>query len=144
MSVATVARRRDVETSGSPPFAGIEPEPRYVAPDGYQIRHDADAPAKICRLLLEGWRDAPGEPVLLTRELGTSDVWAIHTIIEALRRVGHLIDGERGVPGYTYRGFAPPPKWLHIDKVLRDVVAEQLREDERMVLDGQMRLEDAR
>ena len=100
-------------------------EPRYVASDEYQIRHDPDAYDKVACLLLEGWRDHPGEAVLLGRALGTKDVWAIHVIVEALRRVGHLIDGEKGIAGYTYRGFVAPPKWTHLSKVIRDVVREQ-------------------
>jgi hypothetical protein len=95
--------------------------PRYIAPEGYNPRHDPEAPARILHLLMEGWREHPGEPVHLEAELGTHDVWAIHFYVEALRRVGHRITGRRGVPGYCYEGCDPPPRWLHIDKVLAAV-----------------------
>lgn len=102
-------------------------EPRYVASSDYTIRHDKHAADKILKLLMDAWRDRPGEPVYLTQELGTSDVWAIHTIVEGLRRVGHVIDAERGVAGYVYRGAVPPAKWLHVELVLKQVVRERLQ-----------------
>ena len=40
--------------------------------------------------------------------------------------VGHVIEGEKGIAGYTYLGAVAPPRWLHIDNVLRDVVKEDL------------------
>lgn len=128
---------------GLPPFAGIKAdEPRYVPDDAYNIQHDPDAAAKVAKLLLDGYVERRGEPVHIGRALGTNDVWAIHVFVDALRRVGHVIDGKRGVAGYTYRGFDPPPAWLHKDNVLRDVVREQLRADEAEVIQGQMELED--
>jgi hypothetical protein len=87
-------------------------------------------------------RDHPGEPVLVGQLLGTKDVWAVHTIIEALRRVGHLIEGAKGQPGYTYRGFVAPPRWLHLENVLRDVVRESLRSEDEVPGFGQMELLD--
>jgi hypothetical protein len=79
--------------------------------------------------------------VRIGRLLGTADVWAVHTIIEALRRVGHVIDGEKGIAGYTYRGFLAPPRWLHLDNVLRDVVRENMRGAAEAQLPGQMELD---
>ena len=84
----------------------------------YRIYKDPEAISAVCRLLLEGWRDHPGEPVLLGRALGTKDVVGLHVIIESLRRAGHIIDGEKGIPGYTYRGFRPPERWTHADTVM--------------------------
>ena len=121
----------------------VEKQLRYVPDDSYQIRHDPSAARTVAKLLLDGYVDHPGEPVYLGRAMGTDDVWAIHTIVEALRRVGHLIDAEKGIAGHTYRGFDPPPKWLHKDRVLDDVVRERLRGEEIAVLEGQMSLEDA-
>jgi hypothetical protein len=82
--------------------------------------------------------------VVVGQLLGTKDVWAVHTIIQALRRVGHLIDGEKGQPGYTYRGFVAPPRWLHLENVLCDVVRESLRSEGEAPMPGQMELLDLR
>lgn len=114
--------------------------PRYLPVEGYQIRHDPEAATKIAALLLDGYVRHPGEPVRLGRLLGTSDVWAIHCHVEALRRVGHLIDGTKGVAGYTYRGFAPPRRWVHVDHALRDVVREAIKAEAVEPLPGQMEL----
>ena len=127
-------------TPGPPPFAGMAIEPRYVPDDAYNIRHDPEAPDKVAQLLLAGYVLHPGQPVHIGKALGSNDVWAIHAIIEALRRVGHIIDGEKGVAGYTYRGFKSPPKWLHIDHVMRDVVRDMLDGDRVTVAEGQMEL----
>ncbi len=102
------------------------PLPRYVPNDGYNIQHDPDATDKVLSLLMEGWRDHPGEPVYLTRLLGTGDVWTIHRMVEYWRHLGHLIDGERGTPGYTYRGCRRPKPWTHVSFItaLRQIVRD--------------------
>lgn len=112
-------------TPGPPPFAGITAEPRYMPPEGYCIAFDPDAPAKILTMLMEAWRSSPGEPVHIGRELGTGDVWSIHTIVEKLRRVGHRIQGERGYGGYIYRGCDPPPLYLHVEPYTTQVADGQ-------------------
>jgi hypothetical protein len=57
----------DRRRQGPPPFAGMGMpiEPRYAPDDSYNIRHDPDGADKIMRLLQEGWRDHPGEPVVI-------------------------------------------------------------------------------
>jgi hypothetical protein len=64
----------------------------------------------------------------------------VHTIIGVLRRVGHLIEGEKGQPGYIYRGAIAPPRWLRLDNVLRDVVRESMRGEDDPPCSDQMDL----
>ena len=123
-----------------PPFAGIGP--RYVASTEYNIRHDPEAVDKVAWLLLEGFRQQPGYPVRLGRALGTKDVWAVSTIVETLRRLGWIIDGHRGIAGYTLRGWTRPPRWQRIDKLLEDVLRKRSQQQSDVkALPGQLSLD---
>jgi len=94
--------------------------PRYLAPEGYEIRHDPEAVNRVAALLLDGYVRHPGQPVLLGRILGTKDVWAIRWHVECLRRLGWVIEAQKGIPGYALVGFRAPKPWTHRDKVQRD------------------------
>lgn len=99
-----------------------------MPPEGYDVRHDPDAVNKIACLLLEGWRDRPGEPVHLGKCLGTADMWSVRTYVDCLRRLGWVIEGRRGHAGYTFVCWSRSPRWTHLDNVLRDVVRKSERE----------------
>lgn len=116
---------------------------KYLAPDGYDIRHDPEAANKIAALLLDGYVRHPGRPVLLGRALGSKDVWAIRWHVECLRRLGWVIEARKGIPGYTLVGFRAPKPWTHLDRVQRDVYAEMTagsRQTAESPLPGQLEL----
>lgn len=45
------------------------------------------------------------------------DAWAAHEAVECVRRLGLLVDGKRGGPGYTLAGFARPVRWTRLDGI---------------------------
>jgi hypothetical protein len=54
-----------------------------------------------------------GQRVHIEEAVG-GDPWTINEVVLKLRRIGWVIDGEKGVPGYTLVDILPPPPWLRL------------------------------
>lgn len=63
--------------------------------------------------IMDALREHQGESVHLEAVVG-GDAWTIYEIIMKLRRLGWVIEGQRGVAGYTYVDQVPPEGWLRL------------------------------
>jgi len=71
--------------------------------------------------------DRKGQVVHLEEELG-GDPWIVAEAVECWRRLGWVIEGERGRPGYRFVAACRPKRWLRLDGVFVDYeVASLLR-----------------
>jgi len=90
----------------------------YPRGDANNPRHDQTYAKRIMDVL----RANQGVAVHLEPIVG-GNPWSVNAVINALRRIGWTIDGERGVVGYTLVDMEPPEGWLRL--------VESIREDER-------------
>ena len=93
----------------------------YAQGDPNNPRSDPDYLDDVGNLLLGNFR----ERVRVQVELG-GDPWSAHESVECFRRLGLLVDGERGSGGYMLTGWKRPPRWTRLDSVYRSYMEPSL------------------
>ena len=90
----------------------------YARGDANNPRHDPTYAKHIMDVL----RANQGVAVHLEPIVG-GNPWSVNAVVNALRRIGWDIAGERGVAGYTLVDMEPPEGWLRL--------VESIRKDEQ-------------
>jgi len=87
--------------------------------------------------------DHKGQVVHLEEELG-GDPWIVAEAVGCWRRLGWLIEAQRGHAGYRFVGVQRPPRWTRLDTVYREHVGAIVMRPQRrralVAVDGQMDL----
>ena len=86
----------------------------YAPGDPNNPRSDPDYIDDVGNLLLGNFR----ERVRVQIEIG-GDPWSAHEAVECVRRLGLVVSGLRGGPGYTLMGFKRPIRWTRLDGIYR-------------------------
>ena len=86
----------------------------YAPGDPNNPRNDPDYINDVGNLILPRF----AERIHLEEMVG-GDPWGVHEAVECLRRLGLVIDGERGRKGYVLTGWKRPQRWTRMDGIYR-------------------------